>query len=121
MVTIFADHCVGKSFIEPLRRAGIDVLMAIDVRLDRASDKEIFEYASAKKRVLISFDRDFINVVRFDIKSGAGIVIFEIDRLSRETIQKRIADFFQSNGVSRLKGRLFVIDSAGSINVWPRI
>lgn len=120
MLTIFADHCVGRFFIEPLRQSGNDVLRASDIGMDRAADAEIFEYALAEKRILISFDRDFINIVRFNVKAAAGIVIFEIDRLSKETIQKRIINFFQSNSATRLKGRLFVIDLGGSVNVWPK-
>jgi predicted nuclease of predicted toxin-antitoxin system len=120
MISIFADHCVGKFFIESLRQSGTDVLMASEIGMDRATDEEIFEYALAKKRILISFDRDFINIARFNIKAAAGVVIFEIYRLSRETIKKRIVDFFHNNSAARLKGRLFVFDLGGTINIWPQ-
>lgn len=121
MVKIFADHCVGKFFIEPLRELGIDVLRASEVSMERATDEEIFEYALAHKRTLISFDRDFINIARFNIKAASGVVIFEIDRLNRETIKKRIVNFFNKKTVLQLKGHIFVIDLAGAINLWPKI
>jgi predicted nuclease of predicted toxin-antitoxin system len=120
MVKIFADHCVGKFFVESLRRSGADVLTASDAGMERATDEEIFDLAVAEKRILISFDRHFINIARFNIKSSAGMVIFEIDRLGRETIKNRMVDFFAAKTAARLNGRIFVIDLAGTTNVWPK-
>ncbi|GEM_PF-1222816 len=120
MVKVFADHCVGGFFANPLRELGIDVLTAGEIKMHRATDERIFEYAANEKRVLLSFDRDFINIARFNIKSGAGVVVFEIDRLNRETIKKRIADFFTGKLAAYFKGRIFVVTLAGKINVWPR-
>ncbi len=117
---IFADHCVGNFFIEPLRRAGFDILRASDVSMERAADEEIFNFAVKEKRTLISFDRDFINIARFDIKSSAGLIVFEIDRLIRETIQKRIFDFIKNGRGEEFNGRLFVVDLAGRVHIWPK-
>lgn len=120
MVKIFADHCVGKFFVEPLRQLGADVLTASEAGMERATDEEVFNYALAEKRILINFDRHFINIARFNIKAGAGVVIFEIERLSKETIKKRIVGFFADKTAAYFKGCIFVVDLAGEINVWPK-
>jgi hypothetical protein len=116
---IFADHCVHNDVVEMLRSFGFRVQKASEVNLEKSSDEEIFNYPVKTKQVLLTFDKDFGNIIRFNIRKSAGVVIFYIKRgMKKQTILQRVAKFFSRP--RKFKGTLFVIDEAGRIKTWPR-
>jgi predicted nuclease of predicted toxin-antitoxin system len=68
---IFADHCVHTDVVEMLRSLGFQVQKASEVNLEKSSDEEIFNYAVKTKQVLLTFDKDFGNIIRFNIRKSA--------------------------------------------------
>jgi predicted nuclease of predicted toxin-antitoxin system len=121
---IFADHCVHTEVVEALREFGFKVERAGEVGLEASSDEEVFDYIIKTSQVLLTFDRGFGNILRFNIRRSAGVVIFHLEayrrRLSREVIIKRVIGFFSRIKQRNLKGRLFVVDIFGRIRIWPK-
>lgn len=118
---IFADNCVHTNVIEALRKTGFTVKRAVNLGLAKSPDEEIFDFVLKNSLVLLTFDLDFGNILRFKITSSAGVVIFHIVKgLSKETIIKRVLDFFSSIKERDLRGKLFVIDPSGRIRTWPK-
>ena len=67
------DESSGRALANLLKNAGYDVLFSRDV-LPAADDEKILEFAEAEKRVLISDDRDFGELVfRFN-KPASGVI-----------------------------------------------
>jgi len=116
---IFADHCVANFFVEALRNQGFSVERAYEAKLHRSSDEQIFAHAQSHSQVLVSFDRDFANILRFDIPRSHGIAIFEIEGLSRETIAERMVAFFKSPDLKKIKGKIKIVHRSGKISCWP--
>lgn len=116
---IFADNCVHKDVIEALRKDGFEVESAIEKGLDKTPDEEIFDRILKKSLILLTFDHDFGNTVRFDIRSSLGVVIVYIERMSRAKIIERTVRFFKGIKKSELRGKLFIIEPA-RIRVWPK-
>jgi len=56
--------------------------------------------------VLFTFDHDFGNVAKINIKSSCGIVIVYIEKMSKEMIFKKSLEFFNGVNEKELKGRL---------------
>lgn len=107
---IFADQYVHTNVIEALRKIGLKVERAIDKGLERADDEEIFKYAFKNRHILLTFDTDFGNIIRFDIKKSMGVVIVYIERLTRKEIIRLTVKFFRSINRKRLQGSLFIIE-----------
>jgi len=118
---IFADQCIHADVIKALREEDFKVETAAEVGMSKSSDEEIFNYALENSQVLLTFDHDFGNILRFDIEQSQGVVIFYLDeRLSRETIESRAVKFFSEFEEDDLKGKLLTISAAGQVRVWPK-
>lgn len=113
MIKIFADHCIHTDLVEALRKVGFKVIRALEVSFSKASDEEIFAYAQRKSLVLLTFDKEFGDFRLFKINKSPGIVIVDIERMSKDLIIKRTIDFFRRATSKDLFGKLFIIEPAG--------
>jgi predicted nuclease of predicted toxin-antitoxin system len=112
VVKIFADHCIHIDLIEALRVAGSEVIRALEVSLASAPDEKIFAYAQRNRLVLLTFDKDFGDIRHFAVDESYGVVIVEVERMSKDLIIKRVVDFFKKATAKDLQGGLFIIEPA---------
>jgi len=108
MLKILADECIHNDLIEALKEEGFDVSNVREIE-QGADDEKVFEFAVKEKRILLTFDREFGNIFRFDIKNSFGVVIILIGQLKKEEVIKNTTTFFKSEGVRNLKGKLAII------------
>jgi len=118
-MTIFADQCVNRDVIAALRNKGFKVTSTYDTKLIAAADNVIFNYILIHNCILLTFDKDFGNITRFDIKSSAGVVVVYIEDTGKEEIIDCALNFFNNFSPSKIKGRLFIIEKS-RIRIWPR-
>ncbi|EKD32694.1 MAG: hypothetical protein ACD_76C00164G0007 [uncultured bacterium] len=71
---IFADENIARSVVIGLRKAGHDVLHALD-NMSGATDEQIMATAQKEDRVILTHDHDFGNVLRFPLHEHAGVFI----------------------------------------------
>lgn len=116
---VFADHCVSTDAVVGLRLLGIPVQRAYEVGLERAEDEVLFAHAQQTGQVLLSFDQDFGNIVRFDVTHSLGIVIVEVERFSKNHLLRRLQEFFRDTPERTVRGRLHVL-KPGRTRVWPK-
>ena len=88
-----ADECVNFDVILGLRRNGVDVLTVKEAGLTGADDETVFEFAVVNKRVLLSFDRDFGDIFRFNIVNSSGVIIILVGQMGKSEIVKVILSF----------------------------
>ena len=108
MLKILADECIHNDLVEALKEEGFDVSNVREIE-QGADDEKVFEFAVKEKRILLTFDREFGNIFRFDIKNSFGVVIILIGQLKKEEVIKNTSAFFKSKGVKNLKGKLALI------------
>lgn len=116
---IFADHCVHTDVIDALRKLGVELQTAKEVGLAFSSDEKIFNFVLKSSQILLTFDKHFGNILRFDIRKLAGVVIVYIDEMPKQMIPERIVEFFKSIKESELRGKLFIIEPT-RIRIWPK-
>src|SRR3989338_8592835 len=116
-MTVFADQCIHKDLISALKNAGIQVQHASDVQLEQTTDIDIFDHAAKQKSILLTFDKDFGNILRFSIRNAFGIVIIYMDDMTKEEISRCTLQFFKKFSESQLKGKLFVVER-DKIRAW---
>ena len=116
---VFADHCVPTDVIEVLRDLGIEVQRAFEIGLERAPDAVLFYHAKKTGRVLLSFDLDFGNMVRFDVTHSPGIIIIEAERFSKILLRKRTREVFHELREPAVRGRLLIVDPS-RIRTWSK-
>lgn len=72
------DEDVPRSTARVLRNAGFDALDVRDVGLRGKSDQDVFEYAQNEKRLLITCDLGFSNILSFPPTENYGILVVRI-------------------------------------------
>ena len=105
------DENLGRRAANLLRSAGHDVSTVFEEKLSGAADPEVLEAAIAERRVLITLDHDFANVLRFPPKKTYGIVILRTPGdATPQTIDDRVRDFLAGLETSELGRELWVVE-----------
>ncbi len=89
------DADMPRSSAGVIRNAGFDVEDVRDIGMRAAKDKEIIEYALNNKRIIVTRDTDFGEVLRYPKHPGAIIFRLPYAFTSKE-LNKRLEEFFKS-------------------------
>lgn len=87
------DEDVPRSTARVLRDAGFDALDVRDAGLRGKSDALVYAYAQREKRLLITCDLGFSNILKFPPAESVGLLVIRIsdnepiDRFNHEVLQ----------------------------------
>ena len=71
----------------------------------------LYEACRAERRVLITLDRDFGEILRFAPEDTAGIAILDCrGRLSPESILARVEELAALTAIEPIDGRLWIVE-----------
>ena len=93
-----------------MRQSGFDMLTVRDAKLTGSDDETIFKFAYENKRILLTYDRGFGDIFRFNISKSNGIIIVLIGKMKKDKIINIILSFMST--VSKqfdLHGKLIII------------
>lgn len=116
MIKFFADECLHTDLIFALRDSGHDVLTVKQAGLVGTDDEGIYEFAKENGRVLLTFDRGFGDIFRFDIAKSFGVIIVRIGNMNREEIIRIVTSFFAMPEKPDFSGKLVII-SKGKVRI----
>jgi predicted nuclease of predicted toxin-antitoxin system len=88
-VRLLADECVDAGLVLHLRTAGHDVVYAAETAAS-ADDREVITRAQAERRILLTEDKDFGDLVFRQAQSVPGIVLLRIDPASHALKRLRL-------------------------------
>ena len=103
------DECVAKTSALRLRMLGYDVMrVGTDLRIP--DDIDILAFATTEKRILITHDQDFGELV-FNKKHRApyGVVLFRYEPATPDEVAKRLIVIIRS-GLYTFDGYLTAVD-----------
>lgn len=110
MLKFFVDECVNLDVIIALRKQGFDILTVKDANLIGSDDETILNFARNNKRILLTYDRGFGDIFRFDIAKNFGIIIVLIGKMKKNEIIDIILSFINViNKQNDLRGKLAII------------
>src|SRR6201988_4807349 len=95
-----ADESCARPVIQALREAGHDVVAIAEIARG-ATDDQVLERALKEKRVLITEDRDFGELVYARGRSSAGVILLRLPSRARLAKSATVIE-----AVSRLGSRL---------------
>jgi len=81
-----ADEDVPYDNVEFLRSNDVDVISVLNVQRS-LKDKEIMEYARKENRIIITFDKDFIELALNQNIESTGIILLRIPPKSEDYVQ----------------------------------
>jgi predicted nuclease of predicted toxin-antitoxin system len=86
----YADENVELVVVEILRDLGFDVLTASEAGLVHRDDADHFALAHREGRILLTYDRDFLNDRGFPPHRCSGVVVLDIQPLTRQVLEESI-------------------------------
>ena len=105
-----ANENIGEAAVMSLRQAGHDVLWIREVS-PGISDESVLARAQTERRLLLTFDRDFGDLVyRKGAAASSGIVLFRISQPSAALVAERISSILSSR--TDWEGQYSVVDDA---------
>jgi predicted nuclease of predicted toxin-antitoxin system len=112
-----ADESCDFAVVRALRRVGHDV-KAVTESKPRAPDDEVLTLAVREKRVLLTEDKDFGQLVYADQRATAGVVFLRFPAATRKQIAHDVLQLVRRSG-QRLAGR-FVVLQPGRVRLGRR-
>ena len=100
MIPILADENIPRAAVAFLRRQGLDVA-AVSERSQGASDTDVLAIARAEERLLVTFDRDFGELVFSHRQSPPiGIVFFRFVPVDPEEPARVLLDLLRHSSIA---------------------
>jgi predicted nuclease of predicted toxin-antitoxin system len=112
-----ADESCARPVIQALREAGHDVVAVAEIARG-ATDDQVLELALKEKRVLITEDRDFGELVYARGRSSSGVILVRFPSRARRAKSATVIE-----AVSRLGSRLrdaFAVVEPGRVRISSR-
>ena len=113
-----ADECCDAALVDALRDDGHDVLYAVE-SLRGAIDDELLARAFSERRILLTEDKDFGELVYRLRRPAYGIVLLRFDVADRALKVPRLRDLLEQEA-ERLPGA-FVVLEADKVRIRPLI
>ena len=110
MLKLFIDECINWDVVFALRQGGFDTLTVKDARLTGSDDETIFKFACENKRILLTYDRGFGDIFRFNISKSNGIIIILTGKMKKDEIINIVLSFISTvDKQIDLRGKLVII------------
>ena len=110
MLKILTDECVHTDLVSALKQIGHNVRTLKEAGLVGTDDEAVFKLAQQDRRILLTFDRGFGDVFRFNINHAAGVIIILIEQMTREEIISITLDFLNLVKQSEIAGKLAIVN-----------
>lgn len=115
------DENFGSRIQEIFQEAGYEAFTVRDQKLQGCLDKQLFDVCSFEKICLVTLDKDFSDVIRFNPNETNGIVVIRPPRNSSHNLLKQlIYQFLQALKKMRLKNNLWIVE-VGRIRIHQEV
>jgi predicted nuclease of predicted toxin-antitoxin system len=104
-----ADECCDAGLVDALREDGYDVLYAAD-SLRGAPDRELLDQAFTERRILLTEDKDFGELIYRLRRPAHGIVLLRFDVADRALKIPRLLHLLEE-AAERLPGAFVVLEA----------
>jgi predicted nuclease of predicted toxin-antitoxin system len=111
MPKFIVDENMPRSTARLLRELGYEVKDIRDYGLRGAEDEEIYEFAQKEEAVILTYDREFGNILRFPLGKHFGIIIAHFpNEISTKEINRCLLERLKDISEEDIKGNLIIIE-----------
>ncbi len=107
---LIADANVFVPMVDGLRDMGHDVFDVKEKGLENLSDPEIFRLAQKERRILVTMDKDFSNILLYPPGEHQGIIVVKLYRLKVADATRLFLDAMDDIKPEDIPGNLVIID-----------
>jgi predicted nuclease of predicted toxin-antitoxin system len=109
-VRFLADMGVAQSVVEKLRAGGHDTVHLREQRLQRYADEQVLAKAEAEKRILLTFDLDFGELLALSGGQAPSVVLFRLRNARADRVWERLTQALGSAEEELAQGAVVVVD-----------
>ena len=110
---ILADETLAKSTLAVLRDLGHDVVDVREVGLGGTPDEGVAAFAKAQSRVVITHDKDFGDLLRFQPGSHCGAIILRLRPPTPSSSNAVLSTFLDAVSDEYPLGKLIILTARG--------
>ena len=107
---LIADANVFVPMVDGLRDVGHDVFDVKEKGLENLSDSEIFLLAQKERRILVTMDKDFSNILLYPPGEHQGIIVVKLYRLKVIDATRLFLKAMDDIKPEDIPGNLVIID-----------
>lgn len=108
MLKFLTDENVAPRVVEALRKEGFNVLSIYEEKLSGISDEKILKLAQKEKRIILTHDKDFGNLVHKPYQTHGGVILLRLRNQSPQNVINHLIPFLKKVKPSKIKNRLVV-------------
>ena len=107
-----ADMGVAQRMVQWLRDQGHDAVHLREQGLHRLPNGEIFDKARSEKRIILTFDLDFGEIVALSGGRPASIIVFRLHNTSTPHVIERLGKVLKDSGATIEQGAIVVVEES---------
>ncbi len=108
MLKFLADENVAPRVIEALRKEGFSVLSVYEERLSGASDEKLLKFTQVEKRIILTHDKDFGNLIHRFYQAHSGVILLRLRNQSPQNVISHLISFLKKIKPQKIKNRLVI-------------
>lgn len=101
------DENIASLVVSMIRKRGFNVKDIKEERLYGFDDKKIIELANKEKRIIITYDKDFAELI--NNRKHNGVVLIKSRKQSPENVAEILIKFLSSNFKEKIKENLVIV------------
>lgn len=111
MLRILVDEDMPRPTSQMLVSLGVDAVDARDAGLKGSSDANLFRYAQREKRIILTRDKEFANILRYPSSQHCGIILVRVPfNFTRDQILDLVKLLFARVEQNRLQNSLTILE-----------
>ncbi len=115
---LLLDMNMSPKVAERLRAEGHDAVHLRDLSLGHLPDHDVFAYANADQRIVVTFDLDFGEIV--SLGAGTGVVLLRLRSVRTQHVQRRVSVALAEAAAALHAGAVVLVeDTRIRVRTWP--
>lgn len=111
-----ADENISASLVKTLRASGFDVKDIKEQKLFGISDRRVLDLAKSENRIILTHDKDFLNLTKQVPFGHTGIIILRFVNQNPKSVTERFIAVIKSEHATKF-GKSLVIITDNSIEI----
>ena len=107
-----ADAGIYPRTVEFLRQRGHDAVHVRELAMQRAADRVLAEKARVDRRILLTFDLDFGEILALGVVDRPSVVIFRLADERADSVNRRLEAVLSEQSKALEHGALVLVEDA---------
>ncbi len=105
-----ADMGISQTTVKWLNKEGFDTIHVRDINMHRSLDAEILLKAKDEKRIVLTCDLDFGDLLAASREYTPSVIIFRLENETPANVNKRLYRVLKESSDALIKGSIIVVE-----------